>query len=404
MKILRSKTITDVPGILATGIASGIKKDEKKDLCVIYSKGKGTSAAVFTTNKVKCAPLMINIENIRNNNTQAIVINSGNANSCTGEEGIVNARKMVETTAKCLKLSSQEVLVASTGALAVPLPMDIVIPGIKKACSELSDDGGIDAAEAILSTDTKTKTIAVEIFIKGKKVTIAGMAKGSTMIHPNMGTMLAFIVTDVNITKALLHKALKESVDMSYNMISIDGDTSTNDMVIILANAVADNKTVNSMDEDYEEFSVALNFVNTELAKMIAKDGEGSTKFIETEVINAKDLQDARVAARAIISSNLIKCEIFGSVAKWSTIACVLGYSAIDINPEDFDIFISNDEVKVQIVKAAAETKYDESLVKQILSGNYVKILVDLKSGKDAAMAWGCDLTYKYVMANGYFL
>jgi glutamate N-acetyltransferase/amino-acid N-acetyltransferase len=292
----------------------------------------------------------------------------------------------------------------STGALAIQLPIDIVTSGIEKACDELSKDGGFDAAEAILTTDKKTKTIAIEAYIQGKKIMIAGMVKGSTMIHPNMGTMLGFIVTDVNISKILLHKALKESVDVSFNMISIDGDTSTNDMVIVMANGAADHPIINSVNEDYEIFSRALNFVNTELAKMIAKDGEGATKFIEVEVINAKDLQDARFGARAIVSSNLIKCEVFGSVAKWSTIACVLGYSDINMKPEDFDIFISNDEVKVQIVKGAKEINQDKGLVKEIMSGDYVRILVDLKNGKSHAVAFGCDLTNEYVMANGYFL
>jgi glutamate N-acetyltransferase/amino-acid N-acetyltransferase len=403
MNIFKDKTITDVSGILAAGISCGIKKDEKKDLCVIYSKYKAISAAVFTTNKMKAAPLIITMENIKNNNTQAVVINSGNANSCTGEDGLENARNMINTTANCLHLSPQEVLVASTGALAVQLPMDLLIPGIQKACSALSDNAGFDAAEAILSTDTCIKTIAVDFELKGKKVTMAGMVKGSTMIHPNMGTMLAIITTDAKISKYLLNKALKESISTSFNMISVDGDTSTNDMVIVLANGASGHDIIDSEDADYNTFFTALSFVNAELAKMIIKDGEGSTKFIEVYIENAKTQSDARIAARSVVSSNLIKCEMFGSVMVWSTIACVLGYSGIDINPKDFDIYIGNDNYETRIVKNSSEIKYDKASVKAILSGDFIKMRINLKNGENCATAWGCDLTYDYVKLNGYF-
>lgn len=402
MNILNNKSITDVPGILAAGISCGIKKDGKKDLCIIYSKYKANSAAVFTTNKVKAAPVIVNMNNINNDNTQAIVINSGNANSCTGEEGLTNAIKMVDTAADCLQLSASEVLVGSTGTLATPLPMELVIPGIRKACAELSDKAGHDACEAILSTDTCTKSIALQFEIEGKVVTMAGMVKGSTMIHPNMGTMLACIVTDSNISKEMLHKSLKESVDISFNMISVDGDTSTNDMAIVLANGAASHSEITSENENYKTFSAALKFVSIELAKMIVRDGEGSTKFIEVEVLNARTLSDARIAARSVVSSNLIKCEIFGSAAKWSTIACVLGYCGIDMNPEDFDICISNAESDVEIIKSSIEAAYDKSLLEFILSSDSIKILIDLKLDKHSATAWGCDLTYDYVKANAY--
>jgi glutamate N-acetyltransferase/amino-acid N-acetyltransferase len=404
MRMIKGKTITDVSGIIACGIASGIKKDNKKDLCIIYSKLKATSAAVFTYNKVKAAPVIVNMENIKNDNTQAIVINSGNANSCTGQKGLENARKMIETAAHCLNLLPEEVLVASTGALAAQLPMEVVVPGIKKACGQLSEEAGMDAAEAILSTDTKTKTIAVEFEIEGKKSRIAGMAKGSTMVHPNMGTMLCFMVTDANITKDMLHKALKESVDMSFNMISVDGDTSTSDMVIVLANGASASRQIDTVNEAYKTFSEALNYVAVELAKMIAKDGEGSTKFIEVEVVNARTLQEARTAARAVVSSNLVKCECFGSAVKWSTIACVLGYSSIDMNSENFDIFIGSEKDKVQIVKRALEANYDKALLDSIVSEDFINILIDLKNGESRATAWGCDLTCTYVKANAYLL
>jgi glutamate N-acetyltransferase / amino-acid N-acetyltransferase len=402
MNILRNKNIADVPGILSAGISCGIKTDKKKDLCIIYSQYPAVSAAVFTRNKVKGAPLIVNMENIKNSNTQAIVINSGNANSCTGNLGIDNAEKMIEITAGCLNLFPQEVLVASTGALSSQLPMEKIIPGIKKACSFLSNDDGSSAAEAILSTDTCTKTLAINFQLDGKKITMAGMAKGSTMIHPNMGTMLAFIVTDADISKELLQKALKKSVDASFNMISVDGDTSTNDMAIVLANGAAGTAAITIEDENYLSFGNALAVLCTELAKMIAKDGEGSTKFIEVAAANAKKPEDAIAAARSIASSNLIKCEIFGGVIKWSTIACVLGYSDIYMDPCDYDIFISNDKSKVQLVKSSKEADYNEAELKKIMSGDFVKICIDLKIGEYSATAWGCDLSCKYVRANAY--
>jgi glutamate N-acetyltransferase/amino-acid N-acetyltransferase len=402
MKVLEGKTITHVNGFLAAGIASGIKKDNKKDLCIIYSKYRANSAAVFTSNKVKAPPLLVDMQNINNGNTQAIVINSGNSNACTGKEGFENAKRMVETAADFLDLTSVEVLVASTGALGKQLPMDIVVPGIKRACMELSDKAGLDAAEAILSTDTKTKTMAVEFEVQGKKVTMAGMTKGSTMIHPNMGTTLSFIVTDASITKTLLYKALKESIDKSFNMLSIDGDTSTSDMSVILANGTSGIKCIDSENEDYKVFSQVLDYVAVELAKMIAKDGEGSTKFIEVEVIGAKTLAEARTAARSVVSSNLVKCECFGSALKWSTIAGALGCCSININSENYDIFICNEKERVQVVKEALETNYDKALLDSVISGGFIKLLIDLKLGKSKATAWGCDLTYNYVKANGY--
>ncbi|MBC2579770.1 bifunctional glutamate N-acetyltransferase/amino-acid acetyltransferase ArgJ [Clostridium sp. DJ247] len=402
MKVLDKKTITDIPGILAAGISAGIKKDEKKDLCIIYSKHKATASAVFTRNKAKAAPLIVNMKNIKNDNTQAIVINSGNANSCTGEEGLINAYKMVETAANCLKLSTDEVLVASTGILGVPLPMNSIVPGIEKACLLLSDNVGTDAAEAILTTDTTTKTISVEFELDGEIVMISGMAKGSTMIHPNMGTMLAFIVTNAKISKDLLNKALKASVDKSYNMISVDGDTSTNDMVIVLANGVSHHEIIDCKGKNYEVFCDALDLVNVELAKMIAKDGDGSTKMLEVEVINGKSLDDAIKCAKAIITSNLIKSAIFGNVVNWPRILCALGYSGANYELNKLDIFIKSTVEQLQIVKDGIGTAFDKHLATKILSTDCIKILVNLKDGESCATAWGCDLGVDYVRANAY--
>jgi glutamate N-acetyltransferase / amino-acid N-acetyltransferase len=402
MRVLTNKTITDVPGILACGIACGIKTDGKRDLCVIYSKYEAAAAAVFTTNKVKGAPLCINMENITNENTRAIVVNSGNSNSCTGEEGILNARKMLDAAAQCLQLAPGEVLIQSTGALAVQLPMDTLIPGIHKACSLLSDRGGFDAAEAILTTDTKIKTLAIEFEIQGKKMLMAGIAKGSTMIHPNMATMFSVVVTNANISKAMLEKAFKDSVENSYNMISVDGDTSTNDMAVVLANGEAGNKLIACENEEYRLFQDALGLVNIELAKMIAKDGEGSTKLLEIQVIRAKSVEDAKKSARSIASSTLVKCAMFGGYPAYADIACALGYSGADLNPEAFDISVQSGEASLQLVRNAMKVDFDQDLAKSILSDNLIRIVVDLKDGEASATSWGCDMSLDYVKANAY--
>lgn len=402
MRVLLNKTITDVPGILASGIASGIKKEGKKDLCVIYSKYKASAAAVFTTNKIKGAPLCISMENIKNENTQAIVINSGNANSCTGDEGISNANKVLGTAAKCLKLTTSEVLLQSTGALGTQLPMDTIIPGIEKVCSLLSEHGGFDAAEAILTTDTIIKTLAVEFEIQGKKVIMAGIAKGSTMIHPNMATLTAIIVTNLSISKRMLEKAFKASVKNSYNMISVDGDTSTNDMAILLANGEAGNKQIEEENEEYKIFHDALDFMTIELAKLIVGDGEGSTKLLEVKVVHAKSVEDAKKCAKAIASSSLIKCGMFGSYPGFGDIACALGYSGADFKPGAFDIYIQSGAAKLQLVKNAAKADFNQDNAKTMLSNKLIELIIDLKDGEESGTAWGCDMGLDYVKKNAY--
>ncbi|MCX7711454.1 MAG: bifunctional glutamate N-acetyltransferase/amino-acid acetyltransferase ArgJ [Clostridia bacterium] len=402
MKVLANKTITDVPGILASGIASGIKKDGKKDLSVIYSKYNAAAAAVFTTNRVKGAPILVSMENIQNENTRAIIVNSGNANSCTGEEGIANAYKMVATAAGALNISPKEVLIQSTGALAIQIPMDIVIPGIGKACSSLTEQGGFDAAEAILTTDTRIKTHAVEYELGGKTVRMAGIAKGSTMIHPNMATMFSCVVTNASIAKPMLVKALKTSIQKSYHMISVDGDTSTNDMAVVLANGEAGNTLIDCENEEFKVFQNALDSVNIELAKMIAKDGEGSTKLLEIEVIHGKSVKDAERCARSVASSNLVKCAMFGSYPACPDILCALGNSGADFTPENVDLFLKNGNSQLQLVKNAMNENFDENLVKSILSKDLVTLVVDLKGGEGRATAWGCDMGFEYVKANAY--
>ncbi|SJZ84361.1 bifunctional glutamate N-acetyltransferase/amino-acid acetyltransferase ArgJ [Garciella nitratireducens] len=403
MKILPNKTITDVSGFLASGIHSGIRKSGKKDLAVIYSEKEAIAAAALTTNKVKAAPVLVTMQNLKSESIQAIVVNSGVANACTGAKGIENAKQMVEQVADCLHISNEKVLVSSTGLIGTQLPMEKVLPGIEKACSKLSHNGGKDAAEAILTTDTFKKTIAVEVELGGKPVTISGIAKGSGMIHPNMATMLSFIMTNVKMSKSLLNQLFKESVVDSYNMISVDGDSSTNDMAIILANGMAENPLLDENSEDISKFKEALDFVNKELAKMIAKDGEGASKWMEVSLYHAPSKESARVFARSVVSSNLVKAAIFGSDANWGRIMCALGYADADCDLSKVDIFFGNKEDKIQVVKNGIGLLFDENKVKEILDQSFVNIIIDLKSGEYQAKAWGCDLTYEYVKISGNY-
>ncbi|SHK46123.1 bifunctional ornithine acetyltransferase/N-acetylglutamate synthase [Paramaledivibacter caminithermalis] len=393
-----------VSGFKAAGVYCGIKKDKsKKDLSVIYSETKAVSAATFTTNKVKAAPVQINMKNINNDNTQAIVVNSGNANACTGEKGFDDALNMISTLADELNLSPDEVLVASTGIIGVPMPMEKIIPGIKEAASTLSPIGFEDASKGILTTDSSTKTVSVEFTIDDKSVVISGMAKGSGMIHPNMATMLGFILTDASITKKMLQKALSDSVSDSFNMISVDGDTSTNDMVIMLANGKSNNKIINMDNGIYNKFKAALDIVNVELAKMIAKDGEGATKLIEVNLSGGKSKEDAKLCAKSIITSNLVKSAFFGSDANWGRVLCSMGYSGGDFIPEDVELFFESKKGKIQLVKNGVGLSLDEKLAKEILLEDYIKIIVDLKNGEYSAKAWGCDLSYDYVKINASY-
>lgn len=403
IKVLKNKTISDVPYFKAAGIHCGLKKDNNKDLCVIYSEKRAIAAATFTTNKVKAAPVLLNMKNIENENIQAIVVNSGNANACTGDDGYEKASSMAKFTAEALKLQPEEVLVASTGVIGVPLPIEKIIPGIKEACSSLSAEGGKDAIKAIMTTDTVEKKITVQFNLGDKKTMISGIAKGSGMIHPNMATMLGFIVTDANITKSLLQRALKESVEDTFNMISVDGDTSTNDMVIVLSNGAAGNNLIETADINYYVFKKALHFVNTELAKMIAKDGEGATKLLEVRIYNARTVKDAKLLAKSVVTSSLVKAAFFGADANWGRIMCALGYSDGNFNVNNVDIFFSNSIGSIQICQKGGNIDFDEALAKKILDEDNITIAIDLNNGESNATAWGCDLTYDYVKINGSY-
>lgn len=403
MKILKNASITTVKGIKAAGISCGLKKSGKKDLCLIYSEEKSIAAGAFTQNKVKAAPVILSMTNIENTNTQALIINSGNANACNGENGYKDAIKMTELISENLNISPKEVLVQSTGIIGLPLPMDKITSGINNICTKLSKDGGNDAALAILTTDTFPKQVTVQMEIDNKTVTLSGIAKGSGMIHPNMATMLGNLFTDINISKELLKKIFKESVDNTFNMISVDGDTSTNDMCIIMANGAAKNKLIDSENEDLKIFKDALDYVNKTLAKLIAKDGEGATKLLEVSVLNGKTKKDSKLVAKSIITSNLTKCAFFGEDANWGRILCAVGYSEADFNIENIDIHLNANENSMQVVKNGAGVPFNEDHIKEILKEDEINILVDLKDGKYNAKAWGCDLSYQYVKINGSY-
>ncbi len=400
---LGNKMITDVPGFVASGIWANLKKSGKNDLGVIFSKYKAIASGTFTQNKAAAPLIKLNKEIIDKENIQAIIVNSGNANASTGILGYNNAKEMASTTAKCLGIKADEVIVASTGVIGVQLPMEKIVPGIEKVCSIVSEEGGEEIAKAIMTTDTFPKIASAEFELDGKKVIISGIAKGSGMIHPNMATMLGFIATDANISKEMLDKAFKESVEKTYNMVSVDGDTSTNDMAVILANGAAGNSKIESEDENYAMFKEAIDTVNTQLAKLIAKDGEGATKLIAVNVSNAKTLVDARKSAKAVVSSSLVKAAIFGSDANWGRIVCALGYSEADIDIDKIEIWMKSQEDEIKIAVNGVGVDFDEVLAKKILDTSSITIDVDLKDGDHNATAWGCDLTYDYVKINGAY-
>lgn len=404
MKVIENGTITQVKGIKAMGISAGLKKSGKKDMAIIYSEEKAVSAGVFTKNLAKAAPILLDMEHIKNENTQAIVINSGNANSCTGNSGYKNAEKMSEIVAEELNLAKEEVLVQSTGIIGVQLDMEKIEKGIRDTASLLSYDGGKEAATAIMTTDTFMKQICLEIEIDGKKVTVAGMAKGSGMIHPNMATMLSFTVTDVNIEKKLLQEMFSEVADNTFNMISVDGDTSTNDMACVLANGLAGNERITDKNSTgYEKFKAALYKVNEELAKLIAKDGEGATKLIEVTTEGAKTLEDAKKVSKAVITSSLFKAAVFGGDPNWGRILCAVGYSNADLSIDNVAISLKGGDNVVCVARGGMGVAFDKPTAEKILGNEKVEVLIELGDGDFSAIAWGCDLSYDYVKINAEY-
>lgn len=404
MKIDENLTVTSPTGFKASGIHCGLKKSLlKKDLALIYSDVVATSCGVYTKNKVKGAPLTITKQHLINKKAQAIIINSGNANTCNGDDGLGKAKKMTHLCARELNIKNDDVLVASTGVIGVPLNIDAIKDGIPQLVGNLSSDieAAKNASMAIMTTDTIEKQAGIEIEVSGKKVTIAAMAKGSGMIHPNMATMLSFITTDISISPTLLKEALKQSVNISYNRISVDGDSSTNDMVLIMANGLADNDIITEKNHDYNLFLEALTKLNIYLSKKIAKDGEGATKLIECTVSNANSIEDAETFSKSVVTSSLVKAAMFGSDANWGRILCALGYCGIDFDPEKVDVFFASNAGEILVCKNGSSVNFDEAKAKEILLQDEVKILIDMKLGISQAITWGCDLTYDYVKING---
>lgn len=394
--------VTAPNGFLASGIHCGLKPGSlKKDLALIYSEVPAAAAGMYTKNKVKGAPIYITKEHLSNKKAQAIIINSGNANTCNGDDGLHKAKKMTSLQAKELSLKTDEVLVASTGVIGVPLNIDAIKNGIPLLTEKLSKDGSNDASLAIMTTDTFQKQLALEFYIGDKKVTIGSMAKGSGMIEPNMGTMLSFITTDLSISPELLDEALKSSVTVTYNRVSVDGDTSTNDMILILANGLAENATITEKDDNYYAFLNVLTELNTIMAKNIAKDGEGATKLLECQIIGAKTEEDAVVLGKSVINSSLVKTAMFGSDANWGRILCALGYTKIDFDPEKVDVSFESSAGSIKVCEAGSSLPFDEDIAKKVLSENEVVINVNLFLGDHSAYVWGCDLSYEYVKING---
>jgi len=395
--------ITAPKGFSATGAHVGLKK-KKKDLTIIKSEIPATASGVFTKNLVKAAPVLWN-QQIVKNKVRGIVVNSGNANACTGELGFRHTEIMAQTFAECINATKEEIIVSSTGVIGVHLPIDKIVEGIKTtiATLETTREAAKRAAEGIITTDTYTKEIAVEVEIDGKPVRIAGMAKGSGMIHPNMATMLSFVTTDADISKDMLDKALSDSVENTYNMISVDGDTSTNDMAIVLANGMAQNIPIIKENENYFKFKATLDYVNKYLAKQIVNDGEGVTKVLEVIIKGSSTKEDARKIAKSIICSNLVKTAFFGEDANWGRILCAAGYSGANFNPEKTSIGFSSLGGEILLFTNGEPIKFDEDKALQILKERKIQIIISLQDGKEEATAWGCDLSYEYVKINGEY-
>lgn len=397
--------ITAPKGYSATGLRVGIKEGQstKKDMAMVYSERPCKAAGTFTTNVVKAAPVKFDRQIIDSNeDVQAIVVNSGVANACTGAEGMGYCEEMAKTTAEVLNISDKGVLVASTGVIGKQLPMDKINEGIKLMAPKLGEtfEDATLAAEAIMTTDTHSKQIAVTTTIDGKQVTIGGMCKGSGMIHINMCTMLGFITTDVAISKEMLQKALSDDIEDTFNMVSVDGDTSTNDTVLLLANGMAENKEITEDNEDYKMFIKALNTVTTFLSRQIAGDGEGCTALFEVKVLNAATKEKAVTLSKSIVTSSLTKAAIYGHDANWGRILCAMGYSGAEFDPEVVDIYFESAAGKLKIVENGVATDYSEEEATKILSEPEVTAIADIKEGNECATAWGCDLTYDYVKIN----
>ena len=395
--------VTAAKGYEAASTAAGIKYQGRTDMALIYSQVPCVSAGTFTTNVVKAAPVKWDRQIVDSGaGVQAVVVNSGIANACTGEEGMGYCKETAEAAAKALNIDAAGVLVGSTGVIGMQLPMQKLVDGIQVLAGKKAEglQSGHDAALAIMTTDTVEKEMAVEIEIGGKTVTIGEMSKGSGMIHPNMCTMLAFITTDAAITKEALQKALSEDVEDTYNMISVDGDTSTNDTAILLANGLAGNQEITYASPEYETFKEALHMVNETLAKKMAGDGEGATALFEVKVVGAESIKQAKTLAKSVVCSNLTKAAIAGHDANWGRILCAMGYSGVQFDPEKVDLFFESKAGKLQIIENGVATDYSEEVATKILSEPEITATADIKMGDYSATAWGCDLTHEYININ----
>jgi glutamate N-acetyltransferase/amino-acid N-acetyltransferase len=390
-------------GFKASGLHCGIRKNKtKRDVALILSEKVGTAAAVYTTNLVKGAPILVDMENLADGKAQAIIVNSGNANTCNAD-GVEKAMQMCKIAARQCAVLPSNVIVASTGVIGMPLDVTPIEKSIGQLYWDLEHSvaGSRNAAEAIMTTDTTIKEVAVEFELGGKVCRMGGIAKGSGMIHPNLATMLIFITSDVAISSEMLQKALKADVNKTFNMISVDGDTSTNDTVAIISNGMAGNKLINSEGEEYDVFCKALYMITSKLCKMLAADGEGATKLLECIVTGGKDVQTAQTVAKSVICSSLLKAAMFGADANWGRVLCAIGYSGADVDINKIDVAFKSVKGELPVCKNGAGIPFSEEKAKEILLENEIDILIDLNDGASCATAWGCDLTYDYVKING---
>ena len=402
MKIITGG-VTAAKGFEAAGVEAAIKYKNRKDMAIIYSQKPCVLAGTFTSNVVKAAPVLWDKKVVEESPFgQAVIVNAGIANACTGKEGYDYCKKTASKATAVLDIPEDSVLVASTGVIGMQLPMDRIEAGVEKLANTKKDtlDAGTQAAEAIMTTDTRSKQAAVEIEVGGVKVTLGGMCKGSGMIHPNMCTMLGFVTTDAVISKEVLTEIVKSDVIDTFNMISVDGDTSTNDTLLVMANGMAGNPEIKKGTPEYETFKEALHYVNETLAKMMAGDGEGATALFETKVIGADTKENARILSKSVICSSLTKAAIYGHDANWGRILCALGYSGVQFDPEKIELYFESKSGRIQIYKDGVATDYSEEEASKILADPEVTVLVDMKMGNETATAWGCDLTYDYVKIN----
>ncbi len=402
MKVIEGG-VTAAKGFEAAGVEAAIKYRNRKDMAVIYSQRPCVLAGTFTSNVVKAAPVLWDKRVVEESPFgQAVIVNAGIANACTGEEGMSYCERTASAAAEALHIPKEAVLVASTGVIGKQLPMERIQTGIELLvrAKKASLEAGNQAAQAIMTTDTHAKQAAVEIVIEGTKVTLGGMCKGSGMIHPNMCTMLAFVTTDAVISKELLAKAVKEDVADTFNMVSVDGDTSTNDTLLVMANGMAENQEIKEGTPEYRTFREALHYVNETLAKMMAGDGEGATALLEVKVVGAASKEDARTLSRSVVSSSLTKAAVYGHDANFGRMLCALGYSGVTFDPEKVDLFFESRAGKIQVCRDGMDAGYSEERASEILSQPEVTIIADMKMGTESAAAWGCDLTYDYVKIN----